>query len=235
MAVLVTRPEPEAGDTAARLAARGHEVIVAPVLRAEPLPPPADLGRFGALVVTSARTLSFLPAGVFETLADIPAFAVGDRTAEAMRRAGFRHVRSADGDVAALAALIAAAGLPKDTRLVHLGGEERAGDLEALLAPAGLQVTAIPLYRMVPSESLPAEAAEALARKHLTAVLHYSPRSAATFAALVEAAGQAAAAARCRHICLSVAVAAPLRPAFGATVEVAMRPNEASLFDVLER
>jgi uroporphyrinogen-III synthase len=235
MAVLVTRPEPEAGDTAARLAARGHEAIVAPVLRAEPLPIPSDLGRFGAVVVTSARTLSFLPAGVIKGLAGISAFAVGDRTAEAMRRAGFRQVRSADGDVAALAALIAAAGLPKDTPLVHLGGEERAGDLEALLAPAGLQVTTIPLYRMVPAESLPAAATEALAHHRVTAVLHYSPRSAMTFLALATGAGLTEAAARCRHICLSEAVAAPLRPAFGATVEVAVRPNEASLFDVLGR
>ena len=37
MRLLVTRPEPEGGRTAARLRARGHEVVLAPLLRIEPV------------------------------------------------------------------------------------------------------------------------------------------------------------------------------------------------------
>ena len=101
MRLLVTRPEPDAERTAAALRARGHIVLVAPLLRIEPVEP-AEIGPgpFIALLVTSANAAPAIAHHErFAQLRALPVFAVGDRSAEAMGAAGFADVASARGDV----------------------------------------------------------------------------------------------------------------------------------------
>ena len=58
MAVLVTRPHPDDETTAASLRARGFEVLLAPMLRFEPVAFHDDAdARYGAVIVTSANAL----------------------------------------------------------------------------------------------------------------------------------------------------------------------------------
>ena len=58
MAVLVTRPHPDNEATAASLRARGFEVLLAPMLRFEPLAFQDDAdAHYGAVIVTSANAL----------------------------------------------------------------------------------------------------------------------------------------------------------------------------------
>ncbi len=58
MAVLVTRPHPDDEATAAGLRARGFEVLLAPMLRFEPVAFHDDMdARYGAVIVTSANAL----------------------------------------------------------------------------------------------------------------------------------------------------------------------------------
>lgn len=233
MRVLVTRAEPEAVRTAAILAARGHQALVAPLV--SPLRLPADLDPTGlaAIAVTSPRSIAMMPDGWRSALRPLPAFAVGDRTAAALRDAGFADVRSAAGDIAALASLIRQARLPVGAVLLHPGGEERAGDLAAMLAGTGVTVESPNVYRMVAAGTLPEAVGDALAAGSIDAVLHYSPRSARVFADLVSAAQLAEAARRPLHACLSPAVAAALEPLAAPRVIAAVRPDEASLLDVL--
>lgn len=233
MRVLVTRPEPDASRTAAKLERRGHEVVLDPLLALEILPVPGlPAGPFAALAVTSANAMRALAAlSLPETLRGLPLFAVGRHSAEAARAAGFTQVQDADGDAAALAWLIAQT-LPPGARLLHLAGEERARDLGTLLAPARIEVTLLVLYRMRAADSF-GPAAAALEAGALDAVLHYSPRSAAAFAALAGRAGLAEAARGPRHLCISAAAAAPLA-ALGARVEIAAAPNEESLAQLLD-
>lgn len=235
MRVLVTRPEPEAGTTAERLRGRGHEVLVAPVMTAVPLAGPMPVEQPGALAVTSGRTAGFLDPTVTGALRHLPVFAVGARTASALADAGFHDIRIADGNVQALARLIAAAGLPAGNPILHPGGEERAADLGELLA--GSPVTVVPwtIYRMRPAEALPAEVADALRAGRVDAVLHYSPRSAAILADLLVAAGLAAPAAGALHACLSPTVAAALAPLAPIRIAIAPRPDEGSLIQLLDR
>src|SRR5271163_2010704 len=91
MRVLLTRPEPEAQRTAAALRARGHAVVVAPLLRIEILSD-AELGDgpWAAILVTSANAVRAI-AGHRRRhdLHGIPAFTVGRHSAQAMRDAGF--------------------------------------------------------------------------------------------------------------------------------------------------
>lgn len=232
MRVLVTRPEPEASRTAGALARRGHEAVVAPLFVAEPVAAEID-GPFAALAVTSPRTIAMMSADRCGALAGLPAFAVGDRTAGALAAAGFTDIRSAAGDLRALATLIAAAGLPRGARILHPGGEDRAGDLASALAPSGLAVVSAVVYRMTPAAAWPQAAAQSLADGTLGAVLHYSPRAAEVFRHLCLTQGWAAEACRLRHVCLSAAVAAMLEPLGLACVIIAQHPDEAALLAAL--
>src|SRR5436305_15154041 len=109
MRLLLTRPEHDAEHTAAVLRAHGHEVLLAPMLRIEPVVP-IDFGTdaFAAVVMTSANAARALANHLRrDELQKLPAFVVGRRTAEAARAAGFRDVTSADGNLDELVRVIA--------------------------------------------------------------------------------------------------------------------------------
>src|ERR1043166_8938182 len=97
MRLLVTRPEEDAARTAQALRARGHAVLIAPLLRIEAIE--ADLsGSWTAVLMTSANAARALSGHrQAAALLRLPAFTVGDRTAEAARAAGFTEGVSADG------------------------------------------------------------------------------------------------------------------------------------------
>jgi uroporphyrinogen-III synthase len=107
--LLVTRPEPEGARTAALLRQCGHEVLWLPLLRIEPIAN-AELGAgpWTAVLFTSANAVRATAAHHrFGELANLPVCTVGRRTQAAAAAAGFVSVMSADGDVNALARLVA--------------------------------------------------------------------------------------------------------------------------------
>ena len=127
MRLLVTRPE-EGGEHSAReLRARGHDVLLAPLLRIEPVAG-ADLGAppFDAILLSSAnaaRAIASHPRmGELDLL---PTLAVGRRTAEVARMVGFTDVQSADGDIRDLARVAAVRFAGSSAPLLYLAGEER--------------------------------------------------------------------------------------------------------------
>ncbi|MEW5423682.1 uroporphyrinogen-III synthase [Amorphus sp. 3PC139-8] len=230
----MTRPMPQAEETADRLEAAGHEPVRAPLLEIVPDPTvslaPCDAD---AIVLTSrgaVRAISLHPEK--ERIFSLPVFAVGDATARAARALGFGDVRSAGGDLAAVAERISAEEV-KPHRLLHLAGRDRSGDLAALLRPAGIQVETRVVYRAEPATALPSDAAEALRAGTLDGVLSFSPRSAATLLTLAEAAGLKESLMRARHYCLSEAVADCLRDAGARDVAVAATPDQDALLALI--
>ena len=219
--VWITRAEPGASATARRVEAMGWTPLVAPLLEARPLGAVLDLTGIAALAFTSAQGVR-----AFTALSDarLPAFTVGDATAEAARAAGFTHVQSADGDVAALANLIARA---NPGPVLHAGALHPAGDLVGDLTARGLAARAVALYDTVAVDPAPALA-------HLpdiAAVLVHSPRAATLLAGIP----RARSAAHLQLFVLSEAVAAPLRALENATIAVAPFPNEPSLLNLLAK
>jgi len=228
MRVVVTRPQAESERTAAALEALGHEVLVAPLMRVEPVA--VDLaGTWSAIVITSANALPSIPAtaGGVKTL---PVFAVGDRSAEAARRTGFAEVSSANGDIRDLVRLIAARAVGAKAPLLYLAGEDRSGDLVAQLAAHGIDVEIKVVYR-IDAEVFPPVLAAALESGDVDAVLHFSRRSAELFVEGARSSGVAGPAADVRHLCLSSQVAEPLAGA--SRIAVAARPEEAVLIALL--
>src|SRR5439155_23013853 len=115
------------------------------------------------------------------------------------------EVASADGDVAALAAMIVGAADGLDGAVLHPGALEPAGDLLGPLAAAGLTARRLALYE---SASRRPAAATLAALDSLAAVLLHSPRAARILAGLLADHP----APRLRALCLSAAVAASLAP-----------------------
>jgi uroporphyrinogen-III synthase len=234
--LLVTRPEPEGGRTAALLHARGHEVWLLPLLRIEAV---ADTvfgaGPWAGVVFTSANAVRAAAAHRrFGELAGLPAYAVGARTREAASKAGFAETVSAEGDVDDLARLIAAKGGDAGLPLLYFAGNDRAGDLAAALGKAGHSVETVIAYRAVIVGEFDADVRSAIAAGRIDGVLHYSARTAGAFIAAAAAAGIMDSAMKIRHFCLSTQVAAPLAAAGAATVAIAAAPNEAALLALVE-
>lgn len=239
----MTRAEPGAGRTAARLRALGFEPLVAPLIATRPLPgPPPDLSGVGALAFTSRAGVTAFVERAGAAVPDrsafdppafaLPVFAVGDATAQAARAAGFRDVRSAAGAGRDLLALIERDGPPGV--VLHPGAREPAFDLVPALVAAGRPARALALYETAPAAALPPPAAAALAQGRIDAVLIHSPAAARALAGLVP--GDPAAARSTPRIvlaALSAECAAPLARLAWAGVTVAPAPDEPSLLATL--
>ena len=169
MRLLVTRPEADAERTATALRARGHTVVVAPLLRIEPVED-AEIGAgpYAAILVTSANAAAIAKHRRFADLRSLPVFAVGGRSAEAMRAVGFADVTSADGDVRDLARLVGER-VKSGTAFLYLAGADRAGDLAGRLSGRGFNVRTAVIYRAVAVAVLPLRGGGCRCRAALTA------------------------------------------------------------------
>jgi uroporphyrinogen-III synthase len=231
--ILVTRPQPGSVHTAAALKERGHEPIIAPLLKIETLSEvDPDGGPWTAILLTSANAMrGMADLARRDDWRATTIFAVGDRTAQAARDRGFTDVTSASGNVNDLANLVAAR-LRPPARLLYLSGEERSGDLAGALRAKNFVVDVVVVYRMIAARTLPEPAASAI-RDGVDGVLHFSRHSAEAF---VEAASNAGlleiGLAKPVHYCLSDQVAEPLRAAGAANIRIAARPDEASLLEL---
>jgi uroporphyrinogen-III synthase len=234
MRIAVTRPQADGERTAAALRARGHRVLVAPLMKVEPVA--ADLaGGWAAVIVTSANApgaIASHPARA--ALSKLPAYAVSRRSAEAARQAGFSEVATAGGDVRDLLRLIAERRADAAGPLLYLAGENRAADLTAELAAHGIAAEMRVVYRAV-TAPFPPPLVAALKAGEIDAVLHFSRRSAENYLAGAGLAGIAEQALAVRHLCLSPQIAEALARAGASRIAVAARPDEAALIDLVER
>lgn len=239
--VLVTRPDPDNATTAATLRARGHDVLLAPALRFEPIPfPPGNDADYRAVIATSANALrAVAPQLKDHPLLALPLFAVGEQTAAAARHAGFVEVISAGGDAEALrdhvVRSVVAASTGDTAPLLYLAGADISRDLAGELGARGIDVVTRTTYRMVPIAQLPRDVCDAFTASRIAAVLHYSVRSARAFLEAARIAGVEIAALAIPQCCMSASVAQVLREAGAARVAVAASPDEEALLGALSR
>jgi uroporphyrinogen-III synthase len=167
MKVLILRARPGADETAARARALGLEPIVAPLFAVRPIAwEPPDASRFDALFLTSAHSARLGGDGLRSYFA-LPCYAVGERTAQAARDAGFADIRVGPSNGAALAQMAAGDGVKA---ALHLGARDH-------IAPGPPVVAHVSVYAADAAGPLPGQAEDSL-------VLLHSPRAAALFAAL---------------------------------------------------
>lgn len=241
MSILVTRPRPDNEATADYLRARGHVVLLAPVLKFEPVAfrDESEAG-YGAIIVTSANAIRAVAPQLRDLgLLELPLFAVGEHTAAVARDAGFTDVVVAGGDAASLRDKVMQSARAKllktESTLLYLAGADLSRDLGGELGAEGFSVVTQTIYRMAPVKIFPREVCEGFATHGIEAVLHYSRRSARAFLDAARNEGVEISALAVPQCCLSENVAAVLRDAGASQVLVAATPDENALFDTLER
>lgn len=227
--MLVTRPEPDAGDTAARLAALDIESARFPLLSHQTLPTNLpDAAGFAAVALTSTNALRALEErGALASYTGLPAYAVGDRTAAAARDMGFGAVESAGGAFGDLVELLAHAGIKGP--IFYPCARDPSGDLARSLAPFGLMVITSQVYAMEAASELPQQILGELEDGSIDAVLFYSRRTAETFVRLCEGRLSPLARLELGILCMSEAVAEPLLDAHFVRVSLADHPSEEAM------
>jgi uroporphyrinogen-III synthase len=228
MRVLLTRSAEDSARTARRLASHGHDAVIAPltaIVATGTAPPSVEPD---AAILTSAHAV---PALV--TLGTrAPVFAVGRRTAEAAREAGFPTVSTAQGDAADLAALVRRS-LPPGAAMLHVAGRHRKAEPEASLRAAGFRVNVWEAYEACAVPRLPDNLPPLLEAGRIDAALHYSRRSAGLLVDLCAREGLLPSFRGLAHVCLSADVAVPLS-AVGIAPAIAAEPNEEALLAALD-
>ena len=211
--LVILRPEPGAGQTLERAQQRGLEAISMPLFEVRPVDwsVPAS-GAFDGLLVTSANAMRHGRRHL-EALRHLPAYAVGEATAEAVRSQGLEVAATGDGGVDQLLAM-----LPAGLRLLHLAGEDRREARSARQA-----ITSVTVYR-----SEPVERPGDLAQLADAVALIHSPRAGARLAELVS-----------DRSCTAVAAISPAAAAACGEgwerVEAAGEPTDEALLSLAER
>ena len=234
--ILVTRPQPSAAATAARLEAMGHQAVLLPVMEAIHQPQAAleALAHpHSAIAVTSAEV--FRALAPYKTqltpYLQTPVYCVGPATARAAQRMGFQSVISGSGTGVSLARIAADASTSLANGLVYLAGWPRSPAFEAGLQAAGIACRTAETYRMSAIAHSP-EAVEQLLHPPIPdLVLLYSHETARHFFALLSP-QTAQMISGMRLLCLSEHVANAIPPGFGP-VAIAAEPSEEALLALL--
>lgn len=231
--VLVTRPQPAAGELADKLRREGFDVYIAPMTEyVEVKTEIPDLALFQALVFTSAQAVNIFARASEERLPIV--FAVGDATAHAAAKAGFQRVYTADGSGDDIVSLIRSKKSDlRLKRLLHICGEDTATDLGAALAGDGIHIESLPVYRAEFLDHLPEDAGKALAEGDISTVTLFSARTAANFVRLLQDEALKGVSADMEAVCISDRVASEIRGLPWRAVRIAKNAHLESVLDLL--
>lgn len=176
--VLVLRPEPGASATLARARAMGLDARAVPLFAVRPLDwEPVLREDIDALLLGSANALRH-GGPALERYRGLPAYAVGETTADAARAAGLAVIATGQGGLQPLLARLH----PGHRRLLRLAGRERV----ALALPPGVILLERDVYA---SEALPPPPHLAALLSHPAVALLHSAEAAARLATLCDAHG----------------------------------------------
>ena len=218
--ILLTRPTAGSARFLKELeAALGGTVpaVISPLIEIEPIQSKWDGAPVAGLVLTSENGAE--AAGGIGLPPGLRTYAVGDRTADAARSAGFVPI-TAGGDVESLIALILSTG--DKGPLLHLRGEHSRGDIAARLTDAGVICAQKIVYRQTEIRLSPAASA-LLAGSDPVILPLFSPR---TCTILVN---QGVFSAPLHVVALSEAVAAVSKRLSPKTVVCAERPDSSAM------
>jgi uroporphyrinogen-III synthase len=207
--VLVLRPEPGASATVGRARNRGLDAVAIPLFEIEPVHwQVPDIQGFDGVLLTSANAVR-QAGGQLESLRGLPAYAVGEATAEAARDGGFDIAATGDSGVERLLDSI-----ESELKLLHLSGEQRHQPQHSRQTITPLIVyCAKPIEARLPDEGV---------------ALVHSPRAGQRLAELVGVRGGIAIAAISKE-------AAEAAGSGWKAIDIAERPNDEALLAVAER
>jgi uroporphyrinogen-III synthase len=225
---LITRTQPGADASVATLRDLGFEAIAIPAAMTTPTDAELDIAGVQALLMTSAAAARCTKADT--NILALPVYAVGDATARAAIEVGFKTVISAGGDGAALAVLAADRMKPSDGALLHVRGQEVAGDVTGMLTACGFEARLLEVYHTHDHPDFQTRLRTLLPQQS-GQILFHSPAGARRFAMAVE--GFEVDLSGWQAFGLSTACFLPIEnKGFGALI-AAPRPDEDALVEVV--
>ena len=235
MHILSTRPDTgEVEPVAAGLAAAGHQVTSAPLMKVSHYGRLPALDGVQALIVTSRNGLKAV-APLSDAARALPLYAVGPATAALARELGVKHVVEAPGTARELLEIITHSADRAAGPLLHIAGETLACDLAAALGTRGFSAHTETVYRTDPVEALPPKVADAFRQGTFDGVVLMSPKTANVYASLVQSADLGPQALQLVHFCLSDAVAQKLETLGAVRIAVAGLPNSQEMLALIAR
>ena len=226
MPVLILRPQPGADEMAAQLTREGFAPVLAPIFEISTLGISLpQLSGFSALIFTSANGVRQFAQ--LSSARNLPVLAIGPRTAQSARDAGFIEVQHFAGDRAKLMAA-----LQRDASYLHLHGSHQAGDLSAEAEKSGIICQSLAIYRSQAIDSLPAAACDFL-QKPDGIITFFSARAAQVFNALANNQGLLDHTKRFYAVTISSSVADNLNPRQWKAISNASTPDMAGIISAL--
>ncbi|KAA3451211.1 uroporphyrinogen III synthase [Mesorhizobium sp. SARCC-RB16n] len=231
--VLVTRPEPGASRTARKLEEMGFEPLLLPLTETMALPVDAKAvpDDVAAVAITSANAVRHAPGDLVAALSHLPCHAVGKRTAEAARKAGFLSVSEGPGDAEALAEGMAIAFSGKT--IIYLCGRVRFPAFEQKLEAAHVHVHAVETYDTLAVSYSDEAILPLISGQAVDAVLLYSAKAAAAMRVLASRPAMQKAFEKTQVFVLSARIATAFGASAGKAIRVAARPDEEALLALL--
>ena len=226
--LIITRPQEDAEPLADELAALGVENLLAPLLSIEVSGTETpDLSGVSALLLTSANGVrAFAHLSKERTM---PLYAVGEASALAAKKVGFKNIESAGGNVETLAKLVCKKLDFRDGAVLHIAGSTMAGDLAGILGQSGFDYRRVQLYHAKAVKNLTPQCLIAIKDALVDGVILYSPRTARALMDLLIKAGLDDCTWQLSAFCLSEAVAAEIAAYKWARIVVSETPDQASL------
>ena len=231
--VLVTRPREDALQLADELTRLGYEVMLEPLLHIHVVEGASvNLENTQGLLFTSANGVrAFAKTSGARTL---PAYCVGDATAQEAKSQGFTFIHTASGDVDKLAELIASKCDTSAGSFYHAAASKLAGDLSGMLSDRGFKYVRGILYESIHTENFTDQTIKAIRGGNVDAVLLFSPRTARSFVANLEKANLADKSQGLSLFCLSLNVENEIRNYDWKLVATPAKPNQQALLKLLK-
>ncbi len=245
MRLLLTRPEPDASAMVPALQALGCDVVLEPLLTVSFNATDAlSLNGVQALIATSRNGLrALLPEHRRDITADpvldmarqLPLFVVGKGTFALAQELGFGNLIQGDGRADALPTLIARSLRPQDGTILHLAGANLAAELKTPLGESGFILTSPVVYQAKRSSGFSRFTTELFHSGTIDSVLLMSPRTAATYADLVNKAQLVDSALEMTHFCLSEQIATHLSQLGSIYKVVSLKPNTQEMLALIAK
>lgn len=228
--ILVTRPIDEASATAEKLEAMGHTVIIAPMIRIDPVSfeiPKEDR----SLIVTSKNGARYGLANIGNKAR--PIFAVAEETAAEVRKLGFTNVAVGPGTVRQLMPMLLECGISEKRKYAYLCGNNISYDISSALKAEGVDSQNVVTYQSLPLRAFSAGVQEAMEEGEIDIALFYSPRTATTFEETAAEYGRSDWLNKIDAVALSTRVKEQLIGPW-KSVRYAIMPTEKSVFALIE-
>lgn len=234
MKVLVTRLERDCKATAEKLVESGFEPILLPLTKLAVLEPKIGIVKPDFTLFTSANAVASLSKETSARLANIPAYAVGPKTALELSEKAYKDIRLGSGDAKSLAELILHEWSDKRFSGLYFCGKERSFDFQAAFLNQG-SIGLCEVYHILELDLPKSEIGAKIDQLNGAVSLVYSPSGARRLIKALDRAGKTEAIKGMTILGISAKATEPFRALPVKKILNALEPTEAAMLEELKR